>query len=250
MKVKVIAGIRHVEISDPLCGAWIEFVSFPMVVTNYEADSADDPEEITLHNEGELIAWAEATFEPEGYEVWDMDVPANVTTAVGVLHQRLESLDREITAANDAGYPTAGLTAALDELRRELSGGRVAIPATLLEEAASGLEESAARHEEDAHELKDFPAEAEFVSGYSARAKELRTEAETLRAWATGCDVSGNSNEPVAIVAIDGGNVHNVETKGGAVIEVSDHDKHSDEPLIVSRYRGTQCISQQVLEER
>ena len=186
MKVKVIAGIRHVEISDPLCGAWIEFVSFPMIVTNYEAGSADDPEEITLHNEGELVAWADAAFEPEGYELWDMEIPTDTTaTAADFLRARLGAIDQEITAAGDAGYPNADLTDALDALRQELAG-RVAVPAALLEQAANGLEESATRYEDDARELDRFPAEAEFVVGYSARAKELRTEAETLRIWAAG----------------------------------------------------------------
>ena len=32
MKVKVIAGIREVNISDPLCGTWIEFVSLSFCV--------------------------------------------------------------------------------------------------------------------------------------------------------------------------------------------------------------------------
>ena len=71
MKVRVIAGIREVNISDPLCGTWIEFVSFPMVVTNYEVEDPDDPEEITLHNEEELLAWANVAFEHDGYELWD-----------------------------------------------------------------------------------------------------------------------------------------------------------------------------------
>ena len=75
MKVRVIAGIREVNISDPLCGTWIEFVSFPMVVTNYEVESPEDPEEIMLHNEDDLIAWANVAFEYDGYEIWDAHVP-------------------------------------------------------------------------------------------------------------------------------------------------------------------------------
>ena len=75
MRVRLMGGIRHMEISDPLCGAWIEFVAFPMRVTNYEAESPEDPEEITLHDEAELAAWADAAFEPEGYQIWDAEIP-------------------------------------------------------------------------------------------------------------------------------------------------------------------------------
>ncbi|MGF1473163.1 MAG: hypothetical protein ACFB50_15675 [Rubrobacteraceae bacterium] len=249
MKIKVIAGIREMDLKDPLCGAWIEFVSFPMTVTNYQVEGPDDPEEITLDNEAELVAWADATFEPEGYEIWDMVLPNDpLTTAAKVLQGQLEAVDREITAANDAGYQTSDLTHALDELWQELSS-RVVVPAPLLRDVANGLEESAGRYEEDAHELEKFPAEAEFVTGYSTRAKELRAGAQTLRALASGAAATPNPDEPVAVVAIDGGTVRGVETKGGAVIEVSDHDKHSDEPLIVRRYRGTECISRQVLDD-
>lgn len=249
MKVKIVAGIRDVNIKDPLCGAWIEFVSLPMTVTNYEFEGPDDPEEITLHNEGELIAWADATFEPEGYEIWDMDLPnATATTASKILLQHLQAVDREITSANDAGYLTSDLTGALDELWQELTD-RIPVPAQLLIEAAANFEESAARYEEDSHELEGFPVEADTVARYNARAKELRAQADTFRAWAAGGAINQHPDQPVAVVAIDGGNVHSVETRGGAIIEVSDHDKHSNEPLIVRRYRGTECIFRQVLDD-
>ena len=248
MKVKVIAGIREMNLKDPLCGAWIEFVSFPMTVTNYEIEGPDDPEEITLKDEAELVAWADATFEPEGYEIWDMELPNEApTSAAQVLQEQLEAVDREITAANDAGFLTSDLTDALDKLWEELAS-RVVVPAPLLRDVANGLEESAGRYEDDARELEQFPSEAEFIAGYNARAAELRANAETLRAWAAGA-AAREPDEPVAVVAIDGGNVHGVETKGGVVIEVSDHDKHADEPLIIRRYRGTECISRQVLDD-
>ena len=46
-----------------------------MTVTNYEIEGPDGPEEITLHNENDLIAWADVTFEQDGYEIWDTHVP-------------------------------------------------------------------------------------------------------------------------------------------------------------------------------
>lgn len=183
MKAKIIAGIREVNISDPLCGTWLEFVSFPMTVTNYEIGSPDDPEEITLHTEGELVAWADATFEPEGYEIWDMEIPAGAIVTPRLRH---------------GGF--------LHSL-----AGRAA---RLLASARSSLAPSPECAEPD------------------ARATDTRER-----------------GEPIAVVALEGGNIHSVETKDGVVVEVSDYDKHSDEPLIVSRYRGTECISQQVLEE-
>lgn len=57
---------------------------------------------------------------------------------------------------------------------------------------------------------------------------------------------SAAAEEPVAVLAIEGGALQHVETRGGAVVEVSDYDKHSDEPLILRRYRGTECIARRV----
>ena len=52
--------------------------------------------------------------------------------------------------------------------------------------------------------------------------------------------------EPLATLAIEGGNLHHVETRYGIVVEVSDYDRHSEEPLVIRRYRGTECISRRV----
>ena len=57
---------------------------------------------------------------------------------------------------------------------------------------------------------------------------------------------SPDEGEPVAILSIEGGNLHHVETRYGTVVEVSDYDKHSNEPMIVRRYRGAECISRRV----
>lgn len=67
MKVRVIAGVRDVNLSDPLCGTWIEFVSFPMTLTDYASHDPGDPK-ITVNDEDELVAWANTAFEPDGYE--------------------------------------------------------------------------------------------------------------------------------------------------------------------------------------
>ena len=67
MKVRVIAGVRDPNVSDPLCGTWIEFVSFPMTLTDYASDDPGDPK-ITVNDEDELVAWARVAFEPDALE--------------------------------------------------------------------------------------------------------------------------------------------------------------------------------------
>ena len=126
MKVRVIAGVRDVNLSDPLCGTWIELVSFPMQLTNYAYGGAGDPDTITVHDEDELVAWANTAFEPDGYEIWDMEIPPAVLGAPATdLGRRLGAIDREITAVSDAGAFTSELTAALDNLWRHLDGRAV-----------------------------------------------------------------------------------------------------------------------------
>ena len=120
MKVRLIGGIRHMEISDPLCGAWIEYVAFPMSVTNYEAENPEDPEEITLYDEDELRAWADATFEPEGYQIWDTEIPGGaVLDPEGRdeirRHELAEALVSLSTAYDDD--PKGQVRGALEEAR-------------------------------------------------------------------------------------------------------------------------------------
>lgn len=80
MKVRMIGGVRHVEPSDLLCGLRLEPVAFPMEVLDYDFDSPTHLELITLHDEEELKAWAGTAF-PDGYELWDMEVPAEAVLA-------------------------------------------------------------------------------------------------------------------------------------------------------------------------
>lgn len=183
MKVRVIAGVRDVNISDPLCGTWIEFVSFPMTLTDYASDEPGDPK-ITVKNEDELRRWADVAFEPEGYEIWDMEIPTSVVGAPAEdVLSRLQAIDREITAVNEAGFFTSDMTAAVDDLW-QLLGGRAVVGRDLLSQAADALEASARRLSDDAHELARFPLEAEAVEGYEAHAAELREKARALRACA------------------------------------------------------------------
>ena len=74
MRVRVIGGIREMDHKDPLCGLWLEFVRFPMVVTNHEAEHASDPHELTLHTEDELRRWADRAFDEDGYQIWDLSL--------------------------------------------------------------------------------------------------------------------------------------------------------------------------------
>lgn len=184
MKVRVIAGIRDVNLSDPLCGTWIEFVSFPMTLTNYAYDGPEDDPKITVNNEDELIEWANLAFEPEGYEVWDMDIPPAVLGAPAPdIRRRLQKIDREITAVGDAGAATSQLTDALDDLWQHLDG-RALVSRDLLTQAADELEDSARRLRDDAGELKSFPLEADAVEGYERHAGDLHDRARALRACA------------------------------------------------------------------
>ncbi|QIN85477.1 hypothetical protein GBA63_22510 (plasmid) [Rubrobacter tropicus] len=198
MKVRVIAGVRDVNLSDPLCGTWIEFVSFPMTLTDYASHEPGDPK-ITVNDEDELVAWANTAFEPDGYEIWDMEIPPAVIGAPAPdLGRRLEAIDREITAVNDAGASTSDLTAALDDLWHHLDGRAVA-NGGLLSEAAGELEDSARRLSDDARELESFPHEAEAVEGYRSHAVELRETAAALRASAApalGPEVSTGAAKP------------------------------------------------------
>ena len=79
--MRVIGGIRETDFSDPLLGLWIEFVSFPMTLTNHKVESPGDPEEITVHNEDELKSWADVAFEPDAYELWDLQIPLGAILA-------------------------------------------------------------------------------------------------------------------------------------------------------------------------
>lgn len=181
MKVRVIAGVRDVNLSDPLCGTWIELVSFPMTLTDYASDDPGDPK-ITVNDEDELVEWADTAFEPEGYEIWDMEIPASVVGAPAEgIFSRLQAIDREITAVGDAGALTSDLTGALDDLWQHLDG-RAVVNTDLLSEAADELEDSARRLTDDAHELEKFPLEADAVEGYSSHAAALREKAAALRA--------------------------------------------------------------------
>ena len=183
MKVRVIAGVRDVNLSDPLCGTWIEFVSFPMTLTDYASDDPGDPK-ITVNDEDELVAWAKVAFEPDGYEIWDMEIPPAVLGAPAPdLGRRLDAIDREITAVNDAGFLTSDMTAALDDLWQHLDG-RAAVNRALLLQVADELEDSARRLSDDADALKSFPLEADNVASYRSHAVELRETAAALRASA------------------------------------------------------------------
>ena len=184
MKVRVIAGIRDVNLSDPLCGTWIEFVSFPMKLTNYAYDGPGDPDTITVHDEDELVAWAKVAFEPDGYEIWNMEIPpAAVGAPAPDLGRRLGAIDREITEAHDEGFFTSDLTYAFDDLCEHLNG-RAAVNRDLLLQVADELEDSARRFADDAREYERFPQEAEAVEGYRAHAAALRGKAAALRASA------------------------------------------------------------------
>ena len=184
MKVRVIAGVRDPKLSDPLCGTWIDFVSFPMILTNYAYDGPEDDPKITINNEDELVEWANFAFEPEGYEIWDMEIPpAALGAPAPDLGRRLEAIDREITAVNDAGFFTSDMTDAIDDLWRHLDG-RAVVNTTLLSEAADELEDAARRLADDARELEGFPQEAEAVEGHRAHAAALREQAAALRASA------------------------------------------------------------------
>ena len=193
MKVRVIAGVRDVNISDPLCGIWIEFVAFPMTLTDYASDDPGDPK-ITVNDEDELVAWARGAFEPDGYEIWDMEIPTSVVGAPAAdVLGRLQAIDREITAVNEEGFPTSDLTHALDDLW-QLLDGRALVSRDLLTQAADGLEDSARRLSDDAHELEKFPLEADTVEGYESHADDLRKKARALRA----CAASGSAAQVVA----------------------------------------------------
>ncbi len=182
MNVRVIAGIRDVNISDPLCGTWIEFVSFPMTLTNYSYDGPEDDPKVTVHNEEQLKAWADVAFEPEGYEIWDMEIPTSVVGAPAPdILSRLQAIDREITVVNEAGFFTSDMTAALDDLWDRLNG-RALVNRDLLAQVADELEDAARRLSNDAHELEKFPLEAEAVGGYRSHAVEMREKASALRA--------------------------------------------------------------------
>ena len=198
MKVRVIAGVRDVNLSDPLCGTWIEFVSFPMQLTNYAYDGAGDPDTVTVNDEDELVAWANTAFEPDGYEIWDMEIPLFVVgaPAEGIV-SRLEAIDREITEANDEGFFTSDLTYAFDDLCEYLNG-RAAVNRDLLLQAADELEDSARRLSDDAHELEKFPLEADAVEGYRSHANELREKAAALRASAAPASAAPASAAPAA----------------------------------------------------
>ena len=193
MKVRVIAGVRDPNLSDPLCGTWIEFVSFPMTLTDYASDDPGDPK-ITVNDEDEPVAWARVAFEPDGYEIWDMEIPTSIVgaPAEGIL-SRLQAIDREITAVNDAGFFTSRMTVALDYLWQHLIG-RAPVNRGLLAQVADELEDSARRLSDDAHELRRFPLEADTVEGYESHADELREKARALRA----CAALGSAAQVVA----------------------------------------------------
>lgn len=105
MKVKMIGGVRHVEPSDPLCGLWLEPVAFPMEVLDYDLDSATHLELITLHDEVQLNAWAGTAF-PDGYELWDMEVPAGAVP---------KAEDREDVRRREIADALASLSTAYDD---------------------------------------------------------------------------------------------------------------------------------------
>ena len=126
MRVRLIGGIREINTSDPLCGAWIEFVAFPMTVANYEAESTEDPEEITLHDEDELTAWADTAFEPEGYQIWDAEIPAGAVLDPDGQdevrrHELAEALVSLSTAYDD---PAGGVRDALEQALAVISAVR------------------------------------------------------------------------------------------------------------------------------
>lgn len=80
MKVRFIGGIREGDHKDPLMGAEIQPVIFPMTVPNYDATEASDPEtsdpeELVIRDDSELEQWAEKSFEENGYEIFTLDIP-------------------------------------------------------------------------------------------------------------------------------------------------------------------------------
>lgn len=77
MRVRLIGGIREVNHKDPLLGLWLEPVVFPMAVINYHATTMSDPDELVLYSEQELTTWAEDAFSEVGYEIFDVEVPAD-----------------------------------------------------------------------------------------------------------------------------------------------------------------------------
>lgn len=111
MKVNMIAGIREPDFRDPLMGLWIEPVSFPMIVTNYDAEELDDPEEITLSTKEELKEWAGRAFDEMGYEVFDMEISLNYE-APRCLHHNQTVLD--LISSKKAEYQRAARSTEVD----------------------------------------------------------------------------------------------------------------------------------------
>lgn len=180
MRIKLIAGVREAA-SGPLRGVWIEFVSFPMTVSDHAGGvPEDDPK--TLTDEDELRRWADAAFGPDRYEIRDMQIPpAALGAPAPNISSRLQAVDEQITAVNDAGFPTSELTEALDDLWQLLDGTAV-VNSDLIAQSADELDDAARRFSDDAHELEKFPLEADAVKGYRSHAADLREKAGALRA--------------------------------------------------------------------
>lgn len=83
MRVRLIGAVREMNPKDPLLGLWLEPVVFPMAVINYEAKDPSDHDELVLYSENELIAWAENAFEEVGYEIFDVELPADTAGSAG-----------------------------------------------------------------------------------------------------------------------------------------------------------------------
>jgi len=101
MKVRLIGGIREVDPKDPLMGLQLQAVAFPMTVPNYGAASLSDPEEVTLHDDDELRAWAEKAYDETGYEIFGLEVP-------GPGRQILDLISAKKTEYENASPSTPG----------------------------------------------------------------------------------------------------------------------------------------------
>lgn len=116
--VRMIGGIREADHKDPLGGLWLQAVAFPMSVTNYDALDPGDPDEITVHDEADLRAWADSAFDELGYEIFGLEIPVqngprNVLTLISV--KKAEYEKAKPSTPEGAGERDA-VIAALDTL--------------------------------------------------------------------------------------------------------------------------------------
>lgn len=117
MKVRMIGGIREINEKDPLCGLWLKFVQFPMVVTNYEATDVRESDQLTLYNEDELRHWADRAFGEMGYQIWDMEVPITDThPAMELVSRKSNEYRRAAPSTPEARGERDAVLAAFDTL--------------------------------------------------------------------------------------------------------------------------------------